>query len=175
MNAALVLLRAFPAWAWWLVALLLVAGGQQYRVVLAQRDAGGARADLADYRLQVAERDRRAAVQARTEEQRRQRVADQEGENARKKLEAVAGRAATAESAADGLRGEIARLRAGRSATCSAIAAQQRPAGTSAVVVLGGLLEDADRMAGSLAAALERSRIAGLACEAVVDRMKAGC
>ncbi|WP_143133179.1 DUF2514 family protein, partial [Pseudomonas plecoglossicida] len=52
------------------------------------------------------------------------------------------------------------------------IAAQQRQAGTSAVVVLGGLLEESDRMAGSLATALERSRIAGLACEAVVDRMK---
>lgn len=33
-------------------------------------------------------------------------------------------------------------------------------------MVLGGLLVDADRMAGSLAEALERSRIAGLACEA---------
>jgi len=38
--------------------------------------------------------------------------------------------------------------------------------------VLGGLLEESDRMAGSCAAALERSRIAGLACEAVADRMK---
>ena len=63
-------------------------------------------------------------------------------------------------------------LRAGRTATCGAIAAQQRPAGTSTIVVLGGLLEDADRMAGDLATALERSRIAGLACEAVVDGMK---
>lgn len=173
MTGALALLRALPAWAWWLAALLLVAGGQQYRVVLAQRDAASAKSDLSDYRLEVAERDWRAAAQARTEEQRRQQVADEEEENARRKLEAVAGRAATAESAADGLRGEIARLRAGRSATCGAIAAQQRQAGTSSVVVLGGLLEEADRMAGSFATALERSRVAGLACEAVVDRMKA--
>ncbi|AIR90240.1 hypothetical protein LK03_15140 [Pseudomonas cremoricolorata] len=164
--------RAVPAWVWWLAVLLLVAGGQQYRLVLAQRDAGAARADLADYRLLVAERDQHAAAQARTEEQRRQQVADREGENARQKLEAVAGRAATAESAADGLRGEIARLRAGRSATCGAIAAQQRQAETSAVVVLGGLLEEADRMAGSLAAALERSRVAGMACERVIDGIR---
>ena len=67
---------------------------------------------------------------------------------------------------------EISRLRAGHSATCNAIATQQRQTGASAVVVLGGLLEDADRMAGSCAAALERSRIAGLACEAVVDGMR---
>ena len=165
-------LGAVPAWCWWLIALVLVAGGQQYRVVVAQGEAVSARAELADYRLQVAERDRRAAAQARTEEQRRQKVADEEGESARQQLELAQGRAAAAESAAGGLRGEIDRLCAGRAATCSAIAAQQRETGTSSVVVLGGLLEEADRMAGGLAEALERSRIAGLACEAVVERMK---
>lgn len=160
-------LGAVPAWCWWLIALVLVAGGQQYRVVVAQGETGAARIELADYRLQVAERDRRVAAQARTEEHRRQAVADEEGESARKKLELAKGRAAAAESAADGLRGEIARLRDGHRATCDTIATQQRQAGTSAVVVLGGLLEEADRMAGSLAEALERSRIAGLACEAI--------
>lgn len=165
-------LGAVPAWCWWLIALVLVAGGQQYRVVVAQGETGAARIELADYRLQVAERDRRAAAKTRTEEQRRQAAADEEGESARKKLELAQGRADTAESAADGLRGEIARLRDGHRATCDTIAAQQRQAGTSAVVVLGGLLEEADRMAGGLATALERSRIAGLACEAAVDRMK---
>jgi len=167
-------LGAVPAWCWWLIALVLVAGGQQYRVVLAQGDTAAARREFSDYRLEVSERDRRAAAQARTEEQRRQSVADEEGESARQKLELAQGRAAAAESAAGGLRGEIARLRDGHRATCDTIATQQRQAGTSAVVVLGGLLEDADRMAGSCAAALERSRIAGLACETVVDRMKAG-
>lgn len=127
---------------------------------------------LASYALAVSERDRRSAAQARQEEKRRQTLADEEGESARKKLELAQGRAAAAESAAGGLRGEIARLRAGHRATCDTIATQQRQAGTSAVVVLGGLLEESDRMAGSCAAALERSRIAGLACEAVVDRMK---
>ena len=165
-------LGAVPAWCWWLIALVLVAGGQQYRVVVAQVETASARADLSDYRLEVAERDRRATVQARTEEQRRQAVADEEGESARQQLELAQGRAATAESAAVGLRGEIARLRAGHRATCDTITTQQRQAGASAVVVLGGLLEESDRMAGDLAKALERSRIAGLACEAIVDGMK---
>ena len=167
-------LGAVPAWRWWLIALVLVAGGQQYRVVIADGATADALVDvaksgkaLADYRLEVSERDRRAAAQARTEEQRRQAMADEEGESARQQLEVAQGRAAAAESAAGGLRGEIARLRAGRTATCGAIAAQQRQAGASAVVVLGGLLEDADRMAGSCSAALARSRIAGLACEAI--------
>ncbi|MGN2380334.1 DUF2514 family protein [Pseudomonas juntendi] len=162
-------LGAVPARCWWLIALVLVAGGQQYRVVVAQGETGTARAELADYRLQVAERDRRTAAQARVEEQRRQAVADKEGESARQQLELAQGRAAAAESAAGGLRGEIDRLRAGRAATCGAIATQQRQAGTSAVVVLGGLLEESDRMAGDLAAALERSRIAGLACESIYN------
>lgn len=165
-------LGAVPAWCWWLIAVALVAGGQQYRVAVAEDDTATARGELADYRLEVSERDRRAAAKTRTEEQRRQAAADEEGESARKKLELAQGRAATAESAADGLRGEIARLRDGHRATCDTIAAQQRQAGASAVVVLGGLLEESDRMAGDLATALERSRIAGLACEAVVDRMK---
>lgn len=113
-----------------------------------------------------------AQIEARKVEQRRQLATDEEGEDARKKLEAVAGRAAAAESAAVGLRGEVARLRAGRTATCGAIAAEQRQAGASAGLVLGGLLEEADRVAGVLATALERSRIAGLACEAVVDGIR---
>ena len=167
------LVRLVPAWCWWLIALVLVAGGQQYRVVVAQGETAEARTELSDYRLVVAENSRRAAAQARAEEQRRQKVAEEEGEHARKKLEEVTSRATAAESAAGGLYDEIARLRAGRRATCDTIAAQQRQAGTSAVVVLGGLLEESDRMAGDIATALERSRIAGLACESVVDGLRA--
>lgn len=165
-------LGAVPAWCWWLIALVLVGAGQQYRVVVARGETDTAHAELADYRLQVAERDRRAAAQARTEEQRRQAVADEADRKADEKYTDLEIRAADAESRAVGLRGEIARLRAGHRATCDTIATQQRQAGTSAVVVLGGLLEDADRMAGSCAAALERSRIAGLACESIMDGMR---
>ncbi|WP_312143259.1 DUF2514 family protein [Stutzerimonas kunmingensis] len=169
-------LGAVPAWCWWLIALVLVAGGQEIRVgagkseaATARGETASARTELADYRLEVSERDRRAAAQARTEEQRRQSVADQEGESAQQKLELAQGRAAAAESAAGGLFDEIKRLRDGHRATCDTIATQQRQAGASAVVVLGGLLEESDRMAGSCAAALERSRIAGLACESIYN------
>ena len=167
-------LGAVPAWCWWLIALVLVAGGQQYRVVIAEGAAADARAataeaeqGLASYRLEVSERDRRAAARARTEEQRRQALADEKGRESDELIAKLKDRAATAESGSVGLRGEIARLRDGRAATCSTIAAQQRETGTSPVMVLGGLLEDSDRMAGSLAEALERSRIAGLACESI--------
>ncbi|ORL69653.1 hypothetical protein B7H19_09160 [Pseudomonas putida] len=165
-------LSAVPAWCWWLIALVLVTGGQQHRVLVAQGETAEARTELADYRLKVSERDRRATAQARTEEQRRQAVADEADRKADEKYTDLEGRAADAEFRAVGLRGEIARLRAGHRATCDTIAAQQRQAGSSAVVVLGGLLEESDRMAGGLAKALERSRIAGLACEAVVDGIR---
>lgn len=168
------MVRIVPAWCWWLIALALVAGGQQYRVVVAQGETASARGELVSYRLEVTEPDRRAAARARTEEQRRQALADEEAESARQKLELAQGRADAAESAAGGLRGEIARLRAGRLATCATIATHQRPAGTSAVVVLGGLLEESDRMVGSCSAALERSRIAGLACEATYAALISG-
>ncbi|MDP9523682.1 DUF2514 family protein [Pseudomonas putida] len=164
-------LGTVPAWCWWLIALVLVAGGQEIRVGAGKLDASVAMSELADYRLEVAERDRRAAAKARTEEHRRQAVADEEGESARQQLEFAQGRAAAAESAAGGLRGEIARLRDGHRATCDTIATQQRQAGTSAVVVLGGLLEESDRMAGDLATALERSRVKGLTCELIIDSM----
>ena len=162
-------LGAVPAWCWWLIALVLVAGGQEIRVGAGKSEASAARSELSDYRLQVAERDRRATAQARTEEQRRQAVADEADRKADERYTDLEGRAAAAESRALGMRGEIERLRAGRSATCGAISAQERETGSSAVMVLGGLLEDADRMAGSCAAALERSRIAGLACESIYN------
>lgn len=164
---------AVPAWCWWLIALVMVGGGQQYRVFVAKGETALARTELADYRLVVAERDRRTAAQARTEEQRRQAVADEADRKADERYANLEGRAVAAESRSVGLRGEIERLRAGNRATCDTIAAQQRQAGTSATGVLGGLLEDADRMAGVFAKALERSRIAGLACEAVVDGLRA--
>ncbi|MCY1359409.1 hypothetical protein D9M69_459780 [compost metagenome] len=170
------MLRLIPAWCWaslgGLVLALVVGGAQQIRVSSAQVDASAALRNLADYRTEVAERDRRAALAVLAETKRRQQAAEEIESDAKNKLAQARADAAVAESAADGLRGEVARLRAGRSATCSAIATGERAAGESAVLVLGELLEDADRMAGDLAAALDRSRIAGLACEKAYDSLR---
>lgn len=113
-----------------------------------------------------------AEESARTEENRRQSIADDEGKKANERIANLESRASTAESRAVGLRGQIDRLRNGHAATCDTISTQQRKAGASAVVVLGGLLEESDRMAGDLAKALERSRIAGLSCEAIIDGIR---
>lgn len=79
-------LKLVPSWAWWALALAVVAGGQQFRVLSAQSAAAEAQTELATYRAEVAERDRLAAVAAFQESQRRQaeraalleRLADQD-------------------------------------------------------------------------------------------------
>jgi hypothetical protein len=165
-------LKIVPAWAWWLLALLVVAGGQQLRVMAAHSAAAGALSQLSDYRLEVSERDRRADAAARTEERRWHAAVEKVDEDAKGKLDAALADAAGAQSAADRLQLEVARLRASRSATCNTIAAQQREAGVSAIGVLADLFESADRRAGELASALDRSRVAGLACEAAYDSIR---
>ncbi|WP_122975154.1 DUF2514 family protein [Pseudomonas fulva] len=55
--------------------------------------------------------------------------------------------------------------------TADRLLSAQDQTGTYTVVVLGGLLEDADREEGSLALALERSRVAGLACNSVYNAL----
>lgn len=167
-------LGALPAWCWWLIALVLVAGGQQYRVVVAQGEAIQAQADMSDYRLQVAERDRRAAAQVRAEEQRQQKIKDQGDENARREKLALQGDVDRYRAAGVGLQQQIDRMQRGRGATCDLVSAQQREARPSTSMVCGQLLGELDQMAGSLGEALGRSRIAGLTCEAIADKVKSG-
>lgn len=69
-------LKVVPAWAWVAIAGALLVGLQQLRVSSAVADAADAQSLLSGYRAEVAERDRRADVQARTEERRRQVAVD---------------------------------------------------------------------------------------------------
>lgn len=127
---------------------------------------------LSDIAAEHALASKTAEESARAEEQRRQVISDEEGKKADDRITELESRASTAESQSVGLRGQIDRLRNGHAATCDTITTQQRKAGASAVVVLGGLLEESDRMAGDLAKALERSRIAGMSCEAIIDGIR---
>jgi hypothetical protein len=177
------LLKLVPAWAWALLGGLLltclVGGAQQIRVVLLKGEVSEAQAaqakaetSLSDYRLEVSERDRRAIAAAREEERRRQVAVDEVEEDGQRKLAAARGDAADAGIARDRLQLEVNRLRAGRAATCNTIAAQQRQAGDRAFTVLADLFESADRRAGELATALDRSRVAGQQCEAAFDTVR---
>lgn len=48
-------LKFVPGWAWWVLALAVVAGGQQIRVLSAQSDASKAQAEHQTHLRQVAE------------------------------------------------------------------------------------------------------------------------
>ena len=82
-------LKLVPTWAYWVLALVLVAGGQQVRVRSAQSVASKAQAELANYRIEVSERDRRAALFVIQENQRRQAATEKADADAQEQLVAA--------------------------------------------------------------------------------------
>ena len=102
----------------------------------------------------------------RTEEQRRQKAANQVANDARQEQTAALTDAAVADAAGDRLRVEAGKLAATTScAPGDTGAAERGKAATRAAMVLSDLLGRADARAGELAKAYDQSRIAGLACE----------
>ncbi|EPM51774.1 hypothetical protein A256_15403, partial [Pseudomonas syringae pv. actinidiae ICMP 19103] len=102
----------------------------------------------------------------RTEEQRRQKAANQVANDARQEQTAALTDAAVADAAGDRLRVEAGRLAATASCVPGDTGATERgKAATRAAMVLSDLLGRADARAGELAKAYDESRIAGLACE----------
>lgn len=106
----------------------------------------------------------------RTEEQRRQKAANQVANDARQNQTAALTDAAVADAAGDRLRVEAGKL----AATASCVpgdtgAAERGKAATRAAMVLSDLLGRADARAGELAKAYDESRIAGLACNRIAE------
>lgn len=108
----------------------------------------------------------------RTEEQRRQKAANQVANDARQEQTAALTDAAIADGSGDRLRVEAGKLAA--TASCApgdTGAAERSKAASRAAMVLSDLLGRADARAGELAKAYDQSRIAGLACERFVDAL----
>ncbi|PBP34087.1 hypothetical protein CCL11_26035 [Pseudomonas syringae] len=108
----------------------------------------------------------------RTEEQRRQKAANQVANDARQNQTAALTDAAIADAAGDRLRVEAGKL----AATASCVpgdtgAAERGKAATRAAMVLSDLLGRADARAGELAKAYDESRIAGLACNRIAEEL----
>ncbi|AYL16345.1 DUF2514 domain-containing protein [Pseudomonas syringae pv. actinidiae] len=102
----------------------------------------------------------------RTEEQRRQKAANQVANDARQEQTAALTDAAVADAAGDRLRVQAGKLAATASCVPGDTGATERgKAATRAAMVLSDLLGRADARAGELAKAYDESRIAGLACE----------
>nr|WP_245227527.1 MULTISPECIES: DUF2514 domain-containing protein [unclassified Pseudomonas] len=108
----------------------------------------------------------------RTEEQRRQKAANQVANDARQEQTAALTDAAVADAAGDRLRVEARKLAAATScAPGDTGAAERGKAASRAAMVLSDLLGRADARAGELAKAYDESRIAGLACNRFVDAL----
>ncbi|MDH4566195.1 DUF2514 family protein [Pseudomonas sp. BN414] len=165
-------LKVVPAWCWWALVLLLVSGGQQLRVSSAQADAAGARSELADYRLEVSERDRRADAQARTEEQRRQKAVDEVGNEADRKLEVARTDAARAGDALERLQRRFDEAERRSRACGNSITAQLGQAAEDDARMRADLLRRIGEAARLYAAEADRRGVAGQACEMAYGRVR---
>lgn len=110
---------------------------------------------------------------AREEEQRRQASVNKEASDAREQNKAAAVDAGTADAASERLHVDANKLAASACPGDSG-AAQRGASAARAAMVLSDLLQRADKRAGELAAAYDRARIAGQACERIYDGARLG-
>lgn len=167
-------LKLVPTWSYWVLALFLVAGGQQIRVLSAQSVASKAQADLANYRTEVSERDRRAALYLIQENQRRQVATEKADAEALERQAAARGDAERAGSALERIKLRLA-----------AAEQRSRDAGNAITAQLGQTAEDAARVRADLfgrigaaaqlyAAVADDRGIRGSACERQYDSLGGG-
>jgi len=156
-------LKLMPSWLWWLAALLIVAGVQQYRVM----DAKG---ELSVARAEWSEAARQAEARARSEEQRRQVAIEGIRRDAQEKIAAVAADAAAADDAASRLRARVTEL-SRRPASCPGVA-DGGEATDAARDLLAVMLGRIDEAAGGIAEFADRSRAAGLTCQVSYESVK---
>lgn len=123
--------------------------------------------ELASQAAILAQDAAKAERSAREEERRRYSALEKVRNDAREQNRAAAGYAVAADAAGNRLHFTATELTARSSgSTPDPVAAQRGASATSAPMVLSELFRRADRRAGELAAAYDRARIAGLACEA---------
>lgn len=164
-------LRVIPAWGWLLLALVLVGGVQQIRVVAAGLETTEVLAELANYRTEVAERDRRAAMAALTETKRRQQAAEGVEKDAQGKLGQAQGDAARAGDALQRLRQRYAEAEQRARQCGSTITDQLSAAAEAEARMRAELLGRLGAAAGLYAATADDNRVRGQACEASYDSL----
>ncbi len=125
--------------------------------------------------LELSEAKTKAVILVREEERRRQSSINKVREDAEKQIALAERDALAASDAAAGVLEQAKRL-AARAGKCpgNPSTTQPGPPATEPGVVLADVLGRADARAGDLAAAYDRSRAAGLACERAYDALLAG-
>lgn len=165
-------LKLVPGWAYWVLALVLVAGGQQVRVLSAQSAASKAQADLASYRTDVSERDRRAALFVIQENQRRQAATEKADADAQEQLAAARTDAERAGGALDRLQQRLAASEQRSRDAGNAITAQLSQTAESAARVRADVFSRIGTAAQLYAGVADDRGIAGSACEKSYDAVK---
>ncbi|UVO19608.1 DUF2514 domain-containing protein [Stutzerimonas stutzeri] len=172
-------MKFVPGWAWWVLALAVVAGGQQIRVVMAQSvaskaqvTASKAQADLANYRTEVSERDRRAAMYVIQENQRRQAATEAADAEAQEQLAVARGDAVRAGSALERLQQRLAAAEQRSRDAGNAITAQLIQAAESAARVRADVFGRVGEAARLYAGVADERGVAGSACEKAYDAVK---
>ena len=165
-------LKFVPSWAWWALALAVVAGGQQIRVLSAQSVASKAQADLASYRTEVSERDRRAALFVIQENQRRQAAMEKADAEAQEQLAAARTDAERAGSALERLQQRLAAAEQRSRDAGNAITAQLSQAAEDAARVRADVFGRIGEAAQLYAAVADDRGIAGATCEKSYDAVK---
>lgn len=165
-------LKLVPTWLWWLIALVIVGGVQQWRVFEIEKDLAQLRTDWAEERADLAGQVAAAQELARAEEQRRQRDIEVIRNDANAELDQVIADARDAAGRADGLQRELNRLRASRGATCDTIASQRGEAAASSFDVLADLFVEVEREGRAMAEEADRRGIAGSACERAYEAVE---
>jgi len=154
------LLRLVPAWLWVVLFALVSIGYLSWRLdtVKADRATVVTERDTANARVTSLGNTLRLQRQITDDIN---RVSD----DAKAKAEHVTAAVVIADGRARSLQQQITNLLAARK-SCAAEVASGGKARADLTVLLADLRRSADETAGSLAAALDRSRIAGFACEA---------
>lgn len=167
-------LKLIPAWGYWALALIAVAGLQQLRVSVAKVERASAVAELASYRAEVKDRDLRAAMAAIQETKRRELARDEVQKDAEQELETARADAVRAGTALERLqqRLDIAERRsraAGNTITDQLSQATEAEARMRAEL-FGGL----GALAELYAAEADERGIRGRACERQYESLRNG-
>lgn len=165
-------LKLVPTWSYWVLALVLVAGGQQIRVLSAQSVASKAQADLANYRTEASERDRRAALFVIQENQRRQAATEKADERAQEQLASARIDADRAGSALERLQQRLAAAEQRSRDAGNAITAQLSASAEDAARVRADVFGRIGEAAQLYAAVADERGVAGATCEKSYDAVR---
>ena len=152
--------KLVPVWVWAALGLLTSIGYLAVRL-------DNVKADRAAVTLERDTAQAKAASLADTLRLQRQitQDIDQVADDAKAQADNVTAAVVIADGRADSLQQQVTKLLATRK-TCATPAADGSKTSRDLATVLADLRRSADERAGSLAEALDRSRLAGLACEA---------